>query len=148
MNYYEFSKWSIQICKNQRKEILHRGPWNLHKLNPTNISLLHYSSESLSIHLTPSLCSNFCAKSLAFFIRPEAEQFAGARVSGRRGARRRQRMGGGAPRDHSEPTGLFYMARIGLGRPGHDSGELGHSSAMAASAHDRQCNGEAKRRWR
>ena len=47
-------------------------------------------------------------------------------------------MGGGAPRDHSEPTGLFYMARIGLGRPGHDSGELGHSSAMAASAHDRQ----------
>ena len=35
MNYYEFSKWSIQICKNQRKgiEILHRGPRSLQKLN-------------------------------------------------------------------------------------------------------------------
>ena len=46
---------------------MHRGPWNLHKLNSTNISLLHYSSESLSIHLTPFLFPYSSARSFAFF---------------------------------------------------------------------------------
>ena len=67
-NYYEFSKWSIQICQNQKKRNLNLARGSLQKtyikykqMNP----FWHYSQESLSIHLTPWRTSYSCSWSLA-----------------------------------------------------------------------------------
>ena len=71
----------------------------------TNQSLRHYSHESLTSQLGPFTLSNLSAKSISFIPRPETEQFAGARDSGRRGDRQRRRRGPGASTCPAAPVG-------------------------------------------
>ena len=133
----------------------HKGNLNLasRSLEFTQIKPDKYILTALFIRVTvyslnPLPLFKFCAKSLAFFIRPEAEQFAGARVSGRRGARRRRRRGGGALGDQSAPAGLSGLAQDGPGWPSHGSGELGLPRPWRRPRTTGSCSGEATRKWR
>ena len=136
----------------------------------TNQSLRHYSHESLTSQLGPPLFSNLSAKSISFIPRPETEQFAGARDSGRRGDRQRRRRGPGASTCPAAPVGgpnsdedcrwkaghvsqrrpRQPLRRQRLrGRPARDSAGWGVASAAKGKGHGGQLGAASGRgrRW-